>query len=57
MEEHPVPSEVVQSFLKNLQKLEEGYPLQYILGEWEFYGHTFMWRRAFSFQDQKRNFW
>ena len=41
MEEHPVPSEVVQSFLKNLQKLEEGYPLQYILGEWEFYGHSF----------------
>lgn len=41
MEEHSVPSQVVEDFLKKLEEIEGGYPLQYMLGEWEFYGHSF----------------
>ncbi len=31
----------LEEYWKSLSKLEEGYPLQYLLGEWDFYGRTF----------------
>ena len=36
-----VPEAFVEEYWKGLSKLEEGYPLQYLLGEWDFYGRTF----------------
>ncbi|MFN3598899.1 MAG: peptide chain release factor N(5)-glutamine methyltransferase [Aquificaceae bacterium] len=36
-----VPRAVEEAYTENLKRLEEGYPLQYILGEWEFYGKSF----------------
>ena len=36
-----VSKEVEDEYLKSLSLLEEGYPLQYLLGEWDFYGRTF----------------
>ncbi len=41
MEDLEVPLQVLESFLKDLERVEEGYPLQYILGEWDFYGRSF----------------
>ncbi|MEJ5339012.1 MAG: peptide chain release factor N(5)-glutamine methyltransferase [Aquificaceae bacterium] len=41
MEGLEVPPEVEERFFRELSRLEEGYPLQYILGEWDFYGMTF----------------
>ncbi|MCX8164888.1 MAG: peptide chain release factor N(5)-glutamine methyltransferase [Aquificaceae bacterium] len=41
MEECEVSHEVRTEFLDKLNKLEEGYPLQYLIGEWDFYGNTF----------------
>ena len=36
-----VPDEVFKSIESMTQKRITGYPLQYILGEWEFFGYTF----------------
>ncbi|MCX8076119.1 MAG: peptide chain release factor N(5)-glutamine methyltransferase [Aquificaceae bacterium] len=41
MEEVEAPSHIEIAFLQGLKKLEEGYPLQYLIGEWDFYGKTF----------------
>ncbi len=41
MEDLEVPAEVEERLFKELKLLEEGYPLQYILGEWEFFGLSF----------------
>ncbi len=41
MEDLEVPPNIEEQFFKDLKKLEDGYPLQYILGEWDFYGRTF----------------
>ncbi|MCS7262158.1 MAG: peptide chain release factor N(5)-glutamine methyltransferase [Aquificaceae bacterium] len=46
MEGLEVPPCTVQTFLEELTKLEQGYPLQYILGEWDFYGKTFRVREG-----------
>jgi release factor glutamine methyltransferase len=31
----------LEEYEKSIKKLEEGYPLQYLIGEWDFYGRTF----------------
>ncbi|QWK20003.1 MAG: peptide chain release factor N(5)-glutamine methyltransferase [Hydrogenobacter thermophilus] len=36
-----VSKEVEEKYMRSLSLLEEGYPLQYLLGEWDFYGRTF----------------
>lgn len=36
-----VPEEKASEILKMAEKRGSGYPLQYILGEWDFFGHTF----------------
>lgn len=41
MESLEVPIEVERAFFEGLEALERGYPLQYLLGEWEFYGKSF----------------
>ncbi|MEN3028614.1 MAG: peptide chain release factor N(5)-glutamine methyltransferase [Aquificaceae bacterium] len=41
MEDLEVSPQVEEAYLKELKRVEEGYPLQYVLGEWDFYGHTF----------------
>lgn len=41
MESLEVPPHIEEAFLKELERLEKGYPLQYVLGEWEFYGLSF----------------
>lgn len=41
MEGLEVPREIEEAFFEGLKVLEEGYPLQYLLGEWEFYGKSF----------------
>ncbi|MFN3976224.1 MAG: peptide chain release factor N(5)-glutamine methyltransferase [Aquificaceae bacterium] len=41
MEDFEVPEEIKKSFFEALKLLERGYPLQYLLGEWEFYGRSF----------------
>lgn len=41
MDDFDVPKDIEVSFLKSLERLEGGYPLQYLLGEWDFYGRTF----------------
>ncbi len=41
MEDLQVPTEVEERFFRELERLEGGYPLQYILGEWEFFGLSF----------------
>lgn len=40
IQDSEVPPQVEESFLKDLKKVEEGYPLQYVIGEWDFYGKT-----------------
>lgn len=37
-----LPQEGVKAFLEDVTRLREGYPLQYLLGEWEFYGLPFV---------------
>ncbi|MFN7064641.1 MAG: peptide chain release factor N(5)-glutamine methyltransferase [Aquificaceae bacterium] len=41
LEELEVSKSVEESYLEGLRKLQEGYPLQYLLGEWDFYGRSF----------------
>ncbi len=41
-----VPEACLEEYWKGLSKLEEGYPLQYLLGEWDFYGRTFKIREG-----------
>lgn len=41
MQEVEVPPQVEEAFYRELKRVEEGYPLQYVLGEWDFYGLTF----------------
>ncbi len=36
-----VPATVKDQYAQLLQQREEGIPLQYLLGEWDFYGNTF----------------
>ncbi|MFN3813959.1 MAG: peptide chain release factor N(5)-glutamine methyltransferase [Aquificaceae bacterium] len=36
-----LPEEIVKEYLRLLSMLENGYPLQYLIGEWDFYGRTF----------------
>ena len=38
--EAQVPDEEAFVFRQKVRRLSEGYPLQYLLGEWEFYGIT-----------------
>lgn len=42
MESLEVSPSVEERFFRELERLERGYPLQYILGEWDFYGLTFL---------------
>lgn len=35
------PAEIMKQVRAMVEKRAEGYPLQYILGEWEFYGYPF----------------
>ena len=37
----PVPDEKAQEILSLAQRRSEGYPLQYLLGQWEFWGCNF----------------
>lgn len=37
-----VESDDVDAFYKCIKKRASGYPLQYIIGEWDFYGYTFL---------------
>ncbi|MCR4639749.1 peptide chain release factor N(5)-glutamine methyltransferase [Ruminococcus sp.] len=37
----PVPDDKVQEILSLAQRRSEGYPLQYLLGQWEFWGCNF----------------
>jgi Methylase of polypeptide chain release factors len=39
--EDEVPLQLLEEYEKSIKKLEEGYPLQYLIGEWDFYGRTF----------------
>jgi release factor glutamine methyltransferase len=39
--EEEIPKECEKLYLSSLRKLEEGYPLQYLIGEWDFYGRSF----------------
>lgn len=39
--EEDIPEECEELYLSSLKKLEEGYPLQYLIGEWDFYGRSF----------------
>jgi release factor glutamine methyltransferase len=39
--EEEVPLQLLEEYEKSIKKLEEGYPLQYLIGEWDFYGRTF----------------
>lgn len=41
MDDLEVPDVIRISYFEALKKLERGYPLQYILGEWDFYGRSF----------------
>ncbi len=36
-----VSESIVKLYEAGLEKLKEGYPLQYLLGEWDFYGRAF----------------
>lgn len=36
-----VGSDVEEAFRRGIDRLESGYPLQYLIGEWEFYGLSF----------------
>ncbi|RMH04225.1 MAG: peptide chain release factor N(5)-glutamine methyltransferase [Aquificota bacterium] len=36
-----VSQEVQRLYFELLKRVEEGYPLQYVLGEWDFYGRPF----------------
>ncbi len=36
-----VSHQVVEKFLELSSKIEQGYPLQYAIGEWDFFGRTF----------------
>lgn len=36
-----ISSEVQERYLELLRKVEGGYPIQYVLGEWDFYGRSF----------------
>lgn len=37
----PVPDELLEKVRVLMEKRVEGVPLQYLLGEWEFYGYLF----------------
>lgn len=39
--DYPVGEEQVERILRALERRCEGYPLQYLLGKWEFYGYPF----------------
>jgi len=39
--EEEVSKTFLEEYQRALAKLEEGYPLQYLLGEWDFYSRTF----------------
>ncbi len=39
--EKEVSQELLEEYESSLRRLEEGYPLQYLIGEWDFYGRTF----------------
>ena len=40
-EDMEVSPDIVESFLELSSKVGKGYPLQYAIGEWDFYGRTF----------------
>ncbi len=41
MEDVEVPSDTVEEFLRLSSEVERGYPLQYAIGEWDFFGRAF----------------